>query len=284
MSILSQRNVHERDKNIVFFENEHKYVVNGCDKYTSVTTWIHSLFQGFNANVIIDRMMKGKNWNENNKYWGMTSDEIKKLWNENGQYSSKLGTELHYAIEMELNNSMLYPEYNNNDVLIFRKLCDSISLLEMSNKDSIYGEKEWSYFENFMGDHKELIPYRTEWIVYDLEYRISGSIDMVYKNADGSLSIYDWKRTKEISKINNWNKKCKVKDVNIIDSNYWHYSLQLNTYKFILEKNYGKQIKSMHLVRLHPNAENYEIYDVNDMQDIVKLLLDKKLDSEKKLL
>ena len=40
----------------------------------------------------------------------------------------------------------------------------------------------------------------------------------------------------------------------------------------------------MHLVRLHPNAENYEIYDVNDMQDSVKLLLDKKLDSERRLL
>lgn len=279
MSVLCQRNSHARDKDVVFYEKDHKYVVNGNDNFTSVTTWIHNMFEKFNSDLIITRMMNGKNWNENNKYWGMTKEEIKKLWSENGSSSSKLGTELHYAIEMELNNSMLFPRYSNNDVIIFRELCNTISKLDNKDNLTIYEQKEWLYFENFMKDNKNLIPYRTEWIVYDLDYKISGSIDMVYENSDGSLSIYDWKRTKEISKVNNWNKKCKIKEVNIIDSNYWHYSLQLNTYKFILEKNYGKQIKSMHLVRLHPNAENYEIYDVDDMQDSVKLLLNKKVES-----
>ena len=52
---------------------------------------------------------------------------------------------------------------------------------------------EWEYFLQFVGDHPELKPYRTEWMIYDEDLKLAGSIDMVYENADGTLSIYDWK-------------------------------------------------------------------------------------------
>ena len=38
----------------------------------------------FNANKIIDNMMKSPNWSKN-KYYGKTKEEIKALWKENGQ-------------------------------------------------------------------------------------------------------------------------------------------------------------------------------------------------------
>ena len=41
------------------------------------------------------------------------------------------------------------------------------------------------------------------------------------------------------------------------NSNYWHYSLQLNIYKKILEKNYDKVIDEMYLLSLHPNNSGY---------------------------
>ena len=46
------------------------------------------------------------------------------------------------------------------------------------------------------------------------------------------------------------------------------YSLQLNTYKAILEKNYGKKVKGMYLVVLHPNNRNksYHRIPVDDLQ------------------
>ena len=37
------------------------------------------------------------------------------------------------------------------------------------------------------------------------------------------------------------------------NTNFWHYSLQLNTYKAMLEKNYNKKVTDLYLVRLHPN-------------------------------
>ena len=45
--------------------------------------------------------------------------------------------------------------------------------------------------------------------------------------------------------------------------NYWHYSLQLNFYKyFTLEKNYNIKLSSMHLLVLHPNNENKDYIEI----------------------
>jgi coenzyme F420-reducing hydrogenase beta subunit len=85
--LLEQSNTHIRDKYISFFEEGHRYEVHGKDGFTSVTTWIHSLFDQFNADRVITGMMNGKNW-KTSKYFGMTSDEIKKQWNDTAKESS----------------------------------------------------------------------------------------------------------------------------------------------------------------------------------------------------
>ena len=51
----------------------------------------------------------------------------------------------------------------------------------------------------------------------------------------------------------------------IPDLNYWHYSLQLNIYKTILERKYGEKISEMYLVCLHPIHDNYQRIRVSDM-------------------
>ena len=115
---------------------------------------------------------------------------------------------------------------------------------------------------NFIKDHPHLKPYRTEWVVFNEDIKISGSIDMVYENPDGTLSIYDWKRSKNITRINTYNKFALPPCIcHLPDSNFWHYALQLNMYKYILETKYNKIIKELYLVRLHPEEEekNYEL-------------------------
>ena len=59
------------------------------------------------------------------------------------------------------------------------------------------------------------------------------------------------------------------------DANFWHYSLQLNTYKAILEAKYNKKVKDLYLVRLHPDAEenNYELIKVPDLSSEMNQLL-----------
>jgi ATP-dependent exoDNAse (exonuclease V) beta subunit len=102
-------------------------------------------------------------------------------------------------------------------------------------------------------------------MIFDEDLKLAGSIDMVYENPDGTISIYDWKRSKDISKINTWNKfACNPLICHMPDSNFWHYALQLNTYKAILERKYEKTVTKLCLVRLHPDIEEktYELLDV----------------------
>ena len=54
----------------------------------------------------------------------------------------------------------------------------------------------FNLFRTFANNIK-LVPYRTEWIVYDWEYKLAGTIDFVdYQN--GEYTIYDWKRSDKI--------------------------------------------------------------------------------------
>ena len=100
---------------------------------------------------------------------------------------------------------------------------------------------------------------------------------MIFENKDGTLQLYDWKRAKEIKKENRWDSALVDCISHMPDSNFWHYSLQLNTYKYILEKNYGKKVTHMFLVGLHPNNKNnsYMRHEVSsltkEMEDLVEL-------------
>ena len=110
--------------------------------------------------------------------------------------------------------------------------------------------------------------YRTEWAVYDESLKLAGTIDMCAINANGSLSLYDWKRTKAIKKINYYKKYSTLETLHYFDdTNFNHYALQLNLYKYILEKNNNFKVSSMYLVCLHPDNKNndYLMYSVPTM-------------------
>ena len=223
---LEKENAHERDKAITFDEGPHIYTINGDSDYMSVTTWNHSHFSKFDADKIITKMMKRPNWT-NSKYYGLTAPQIKKQWSDNGRIAAADGTKMHYDIECFYNN------------------------MEVENKSI-----EYSYFWKFYKDFNYLKPYRTEWMIWDKDLKMAGSIDMTFENSDGTIEIYDWKRSKEIKMTNRWGNSTTDCISHIADSNFWHYALQLNTYKFLLEKNYEKKINGMYLICLHPNNEN----------------------------
>lgn len=243
---LSELNHHPRDEHIKFYEEDHKYTVYGEGGYTSVTTLVHQNFEHFDADAIIDKMMSSKKFLEStHKYFGMTKQDIKDMWANNGKQASEAGTQTHFNIECF---------YNNIEV----------------RDDSI----EFQYFKNFVKDYPDLKAYRTEWTVWDQDLKISGSIDMVFENPDGTLSIYDWKRVKEIQYENNFGKYAITDCLkHLPDTNCSHYSIQLNLYKYILEKKYNKKISSLVLVILHPNNKNYELVEVLDLQKEVQELL-----------
>jgi len=250
-TFLANKNTHERDSHILFEEGPHIYTIDGNSNFMSVTKWNHSHFPYFNAPKIIRRMMSSKKWPES-QYFGMTSKEIQTKWRTNGREAATAGTKMHYDIECFYNNESV----DNNST-------------------------EFTYFESFHEQiGSKLIPYRTEWMIYDKKLKMAGSIDMIYQDPeDGALIIYDWKRCKEIKKINNFESAKTECISHLPNSNFWHYSLQLNTYKAIIEKNYGKKVKGMFLVCLHPNNKNesWLRFEVPDLQEDINSLFSLRL-------
>jgi hypothetical protein len=272
--VLANKNCHARDQYIQFFEEGHKYVVlfEPNVRYTSVTTWNHSHFPHFDADAVISNMMRGRGWKEGHKYWGLTADQIKAMWSTNASAVSGAGTDLHFEIECFNNEPRLDCEYTNKELYA----------LYMSNHRETHESRslEWKYFINFVKDFPNLKPFRTEWVIYHEDVKISGSIDMVYENQDGTLSIYDWKRSKNITRVNNFNKFALPPQIcHLPDSNFWHYALQLNTYKVIIEAKYGRTVRDLFLVRLHPDAEeqNYELIPLPDLSADVRALFLERL-------
>jgi hypothetical protein len=150
--------------------------------------------------------------------------------------------------------------------------------------------REAMQIESFFLDHPHLEPYRSEWIVWDLEHKIAGTIDAVFRNKlTGKLCIYDWKRVASGLEVDmtavKWGYRVKEDEwlptlpdyirnlltplEDIRDTKYWHYALQLNLYRYILEKNYGVLIDEMCLVQFHPTLDTYCLHQIPKMKDAV---------------
>lgn len=252
---LSFRNKHPRDDCIVFDEPTHVYTVNGSSKgVISCTKFLHEFFPHFDADATIRKMMRSPKWPQS-KWYGMTAAQIKKTWNDNGAAASGAGTAMHLAIEQFLHG---HPEIIEPAVL---------------------ETPEWRYFKNFWADVSgDLVPYRSEWEVWSEEHKLAGSIDMIfYRKSDDSYVIYDWKRSKEIKTEAFGNQTGFGPAGHLPDCNYWHYTLQLNVYRWFLETFYGLRVSDMYLIILHPDNKNYKRFRLNRLDDEVAGMLECRL-------
>ena len=258
--MLSEINHHPRDTDIQFDEGPHVYTVKGKKNNISVTTMVHQCFPHFDSdkisNMIINNQKKMSD--PEYKYYGYTKEQIEAEWKANGERASSAGTKMHADIEYFYNK------------------------LPVENTSP-----EYALFQQFVKDYPELQAYRTEWTVYYEEIHLAGSIDMVFYNTETKQhEIYDWKRVLNIEY-----EPLKKTDVgyapldDVPNTNFWHYTLQLNIYKKMLQDKYGLTIGRMFLIVLHPDNvyKTYLRLEVPDFQDKVQLLFDhrkKQLEQE----
>jgi hypothetical protein len=247
--MLSFANSHARDSCIEFQDIGHVYTIRGQTDYTSITTFVKSLFDEFDADLTIIKILGSKSMSDPEyKYYGMTHRQISDMWRITAKDASSKGTALHLYIE----------NYYNG-------VC------------AIEDSPETKQFHAFSIDFKHLKPYRTEWMVFYEKYKLCGTIDMVFENTEtGCLEIYDWKRVREIKFGAYQNKTSIVLDA-ISDSNFWHYAVQLNMYRRILQDRYDKPIAALCLVVFHPEKKAYERIEVPVMDDEITQLLQWRL-------
>jgi hypothetical protein len=273
-------NPHVRDSLIEFDAGPHKYTCAGEGNYMSVTTWLHSHFPHFDADAIIAKMRLDK---PTFKYYGQTPEQIKAGWDKNRDEAAAAGTEMHKLIEdyfigmggnppgppdlgqVDPEGRTQWADAENGNTVSEQLSDASAPCVRPSAGGGSCGVSP--HFMKFLAAHPLLKCYRTEWMIFDEDVRLAGSIDFVAENDDGTLTIYDWKRCKEIKKTNSFGGSALTECISHLpDTNYWHYALQLNTYKTILERKYGKTIKAMFLVGLHPDLPSYQLLKVPDLR------------------
>ena len=227
-------NKHERDSRIDFNEENHTYHIDKKENVISATQLIHRYFPKFDKDF----------WAEKQSIkLGIPKNELLKKWEDLGKKARDAGTTLHIEIENFYNNK----DYKNS--------------------------REFEKFLNFHNKYiiKNYKPFRTEWRVFDDKKLIAGTIDMVYEKNDGSVFIFDWKRSKKIINSNGSIEKNNpyengLKGLSHLSStDYIKYSLQQNLYKYILENFYDKKVSSMNLLILHPNYDNYHIVKIEEL-------------------
>lgn len=246
-------NAHERDAAISFDEPTHVYTIahEASSKYTSVTTLNGGLFEHFDAPAAAARIASKPNKRRNKpEYYDKTAAELVAMWAASGERASRLGTALHLDIERFFNGLPT--------VAAAAAAAGSAAPLPEESVEMGYFRRWWSTWRSV-----HLTPWRTEWCVYWEEYKLAGSIDMVFRDPDtGVLEIYDWKRVcKPLMPDHDCPKYPKYSTVrgleHVPDNEYWHYALQLNMYRRILETQYGETVTALALVVLHPDNASY---------------------------
>ena len=139
-------------------------------------------------------------------------------------------------------------------------------------------EHEKQQFLCFVRDY-DIHPYRQEWPVYDLEMNVAGTIDMICRNDDGTFTIYDWKRSKKVVNAlgqpitEAFANKTSLNGITLPDTSYYHYCLQQNLYRHMLESHYGIRIAGMNLVVLCPDYPTYFVAPVPRMDTIIRQIV-----------
>lgn len=167
-----------------------------------------------------------------------TRDEILAEWAEKREISCIRGTKIHEQHELGHLDGIT-PEIQQLGLGgSFKPRIDNNIVL---GEQSVYPELLLSYVSE------------------DNKLRIAGQADLVIVDGD-TVYILDYKTNKEIKKKSFYDQKKKKSEMmkyplnNLEDVNFWHYSLQLSTYAWMIEKAFP-EVKINKLILIHYDHE-----------------------------
>lgn len=244
---------------VTYYDEPHKYYHNN-NQFISVTTLIHKYQEPFNEDY----------WSQvkADKY-GLNTYEIKRIWKFINKKGTLKGSIVHdYAENTFLNKKFEYPQ--------------KIVLNEFGF-DPIHKEYEISkkQVDNFYNDsHEKLIPIRTEFVVRDVEAMIAGMLDILFWNVkEKCFQIWDWKSNKDFTFET---KRRLIGDLFLLDdSDLTIYSLQLQMYKYIIEKYIPIKLGDSYIVWYSQNNDNYRIIKTKDMSRYIDIIVNNRLNEKK---
>lgn len=240
--------IDKQNGNVAFENDSHTYWnVNDGEKYISVTTLIGKYEQPYDrdfwsAYKALEKLLPKDSWTIEKKSLLSTKKFNKEIldlyniseldfnkvqqgildtWDEENRKSCERGTKIHEEIE---NSFYEHPK--------------DISLQKFGLGGKFECKKDYSELDLEFGVYPEYLIYRES---DDGILRIAGQVDLIVKNGN-EITIIDHKTNKKIELKSGFDTatrsstKMKFPLNHLMDCNFYHYTLQLSTYAWMLQK------------------------------------------------
>lgn len=276
--------VDKENEDVIYSDKDHIYISKKDNKkYTSVTQLIHEYVQPFDSAFwsaykacesllssedfypLKQCLLKNKLWN--NKYLETYSIDITEFENKRSEILQSYEDKKNTACERGTNiHAQLEDAFYRKDKKVITKYVGGVSF---NLKKGYYSlDLDRAIYPEF------LLSYD-----FDEYLKIAGQVDLLIKD-DNEITIIDWKSNSKIDLESYFDRNTKKRQMmkfpldNIQDCNFYHYSLQLSLYAYLLQKINPKfKIKKLAIVHFD-HAGNETEYQCSYLkEDVIRLLL-----------
>lgn len=277
--------IDKQNGNVAFENESHTYWnVEDNKQYISVTTLIHRYTQEFDKNFwsaykALEKLLSKESWaiekksllntkkfnkeilniyNISKLEFNKAQQGILDAWDEENRKSCERGTKIHSDIENSFYN---HPK--------------DISLQKFGLGGKFECKKDYSELDLEYGVYPEyLISIESK----DKVLRLAGQIDLIIKQ-DNEITIVDHKTNKKIDLKSGFDTNTKASAKmkyplnNLMDCNYYHYSLQLSTYAWMLQKLHPEFVIKDLILNHYDHNEKNTLYHCDYLKDDVERML-----------
>jgi|TARA_R110000868_G_scaffold195048_3_gene440718 hypothetical protein len=223
---------------IIFDSTKHAYTNSYTgDAYTSVTTILGRFKPEFDADKF-SRIVADRK--------GVSQQTILDEWKANNKQSQVYGTNIHHVIE-EYAKTGFYEDENKDVITAYQEIGD-------------YSTKSGALFEH---------------CVYNHEYKIAGTADIIYPQGS-YFDVYDFKTNKKFNFFSKYEKFLLGPVSHLPDCEYSNYCLQLSLYAYNYHIMTGRKVRSLKIFYWDRDAKTFTAYPVpyllSDIKNILKSL------------
>lgn len=277
--------IDKQNGSVCFNEESHLYWnVNDNENYISVTTLIERYAQPFDrefwsAYKALEQLLPTEAWiiekksllashkfdkeilstyNVSETDFNKVQQNILDEWDKTNAESCERGTKIHAKLEQsmyDMGANVTLKKFGVGGKFVCDKGRTSLDL-----ENGVYPE----YLISYVSDDKLL--------------RLAGQIDLLVISGN-TFYIMDWKTNKEIKTKSGFNTQTKSTSKmlyplnNIDDCNYWHYTLQLSIYAWMIQQ-LRPELDLQDLIMVHFDHNNKQtIYHLDYLKDEVEKML-----------
>lgn len=205
------------------------------EEYISATTLLNKYKKPFDRDNIAKKVAAKEN---------VSVESVLAKWEKINSISKTQGTKIHEAIELYNKDKTVTEEYSD--------IIESYSNLGIiSDKDELLVEEK----------------------VYNHNYRVAGTVDIIRNESKGSFSIFDIKTNKKFNFFNAYSEMLLHPLSHLSNCEYSLYSLQLSLYAYMYQQLTGRRINTLGIIYCDVPNKSFNYYPANYLKtDIINIL------------